>query len=653
MKKGLKCLNINYLLYALIPSAIISFLWLALGQIISSDGANESVRLKCTISNIGIYAFAVLIFLTTFIFMCFLGENKKGKNMSDKYFFPLGTIIYGISIIFIMLAILWEDKYVFVSQTKWSFRHNLWFPIYMLLLLFVSNIFAYKLIPNDNTKNKKFRVWLIIVLSGLVMFLTFSPNPFGDLGGELMHFDAYINSILNASKRIPYSYEVNSIYGHYGIFYIFPVKLFHFILPITKWQGISLTIALVGGVTYTMLISVLSRKIRKDSIFFLAAFAIGIWSLGFSRGNYYQGFPHRIFFQAITIFSLMKLLDKPFSKYRKVIVLLVASASIVWNFEVGIVCTIVICTCLFIIRFQNHINFLNNMILSILNLMISLIIAYLIVAIYNICSGGHLPSILEYIYPIASQDYHVIDLLQLRLDIPVSLYFLYFITLLGAFCICGFRIITRQSNNTIFLAFLCSLMGMGVFTYYMNRVCFSNMQIATPMVVIIWALTVDRCPSLNVIDNLKRIGNLRVIIGKIALFLLVILSMESIFNLGYIISFVRNSSYTCAPLQEFTDQIGDLPEGTDSIGLGASVFSTCISGSKIVYSMDWADMHPAGKEYWYNEVKQNNSIQYLVFEESLLDEVTEMFPNSWVANEFIYSDANKCLKWYLLELLDR
>lgn len=643
MKKETKRGDENWLLYRLIPSGVSSFLWLALGRIISSNGNNESV-----LSNIVIYILAVLIFFVCFLLMCLRRRDDSDSDKKNKYLLPLGILIYIIAIVFIPLTILLEDKYVSVSQTGYTFRHVLWFPIYILLIFLIVNAVC-RFISSDNTKSKKLRIGLIIVLSMIVTLLTYSPNPFGDLGGGLRHFDAYINSILNATKFIPYSYEVNSIYGHYGIFYIIPVKFFHVCFPLTKWEAISLSIALIGGITYTLFASGLSRWIHKDVVFILAAFAIGIWSLGFSRGNYYQGFPHRIFFQAVTLFSLMKLINKPFSKYRRIIVLLVAVASIVWNLEVGIVCTLVICACLFVIRFQGNVKFLYNIVLSIGELGGALLIAYFVVGLYNISVGGHFPSLIEYIYPIASQDYHVIDLLQLKLDIPVSLYFVYFIIFVGTFCVCGFRIFTRQSNTTILIAFLCAIMGMGVLTYYINRVCFANMQIATPMVVIILSLIVDTCPSLNVIGNLKNIENLRVIIGKAALYLLVILFSECIFNLGYIISFAKDSTYVRAPLQEFTDQIGNLPEGTDTIGIGASVFSTYISGSKAVYSMDWADMHTAGVEYWYTEVSKND-VKYLVVEESTWGMVSVMFPDAQIKNEFVYSDAHKHMKWYFVEL---
>lgn len=55
--------DVNILWYALIPSVFISFLWLIIGRIISSDD-NITV-----LSNIEIYICAILIFMVALVFL--------------------------------------------------------------------------------------------------------------------------------------------------------------------------------------------------------------------------------------------------------------------------------------------------------------------------------------------------------------------------------------------------------------------------------------------------------------------------------------------------------------------------------------------------------------------------------------------------------
>lgn len=645
--------NISILIYTMIPSIAVSFFWLLLGHKISEPGYFGTSEMKQVVfSNIAIYVVAMFLFISCFFVMHLIVKNKISaqKTIRDNTIPFIGIVLYICSLVFLIAVLLIDEKFVVVKQSTYLFRNTLWFPIYLLFLVLTVNIFTFLVIPNDTKKNKWFRLSLIVTLAILVVFLTFTSNPFGDLGGGAWHFDAYINSIMNTDNFVPYSYEVNSIYGHYGIFYIIPVKILSYITP-TKWHAISLSIAIVGGITYILFSCVLNRIIKRDSIFFLAMLAIGIWSFGFSRGNYYQNFPHRCFFQAIIIFFLMKLIEAPSSKYRKAIVILMASASIVWNVETGIICAIVCCTCLFVLRYLKSIKIYYNFMLSAVEFVLVLFLSYLTVAIYNISTGGGLLSVKEYVYPLGSEDYHVIDMLQLPMDIPISLFYVYFIVLIGVFCICGIKIIGRQANIITLVSCLCSIMGLGVFPYYINRVCFSNIHIATPMVFILIAIIVDNCGSLNVIENIKRIDSVKSILGKFALYVLVIFAMDSIMNLSYIISYKNESSYSNYQLQQLINQVGELPEGTNVIGDLTSVFCMCVSEGNIIYTMDWADMHEAGKEYCYNEIMKNEDITYLVSYNNSLDDVMNMFSNASVVDNYVYSDNNGVkYEWFLVDL---
>lgn len=164
------------------------------------------------------------------IYGCFgisaLGINNLNSSRFHTLIHPMGISTYISLMIFIPLTIYLEDKYTVVLQTGNTFRHFLWFPIYIFLIILIVNVIvrtlhasshiACKLNSNDsNTVGRIFRAGLIIIIAMIVILQTFSPNPFADLKGGVYHLDAYANSILNATKFIPYSYEVNSIYGHY------------------------------------------------------------------------------------------------------------------------------------------------------------------------------------------------------------------------------------------------------------------------------------------------------------------------------------------------------------------------------------------------------------------------------------------------------
>ena len=74
--------------------------------------------------------------------------------------------------------------------------------------------------------------WIIrLVYAALVLLVFYSmytPNIFGR--GELSdayHGHAYFNSVYNIYQGMPYTHNVTSIYGHYGLFFKIPMELVH------------------------------------------------------------------------------------------------------------------------------------------------------------------------------------------------------------------------------------------------------------------------------------------------------------------------------------------------------------------------------------------------------------------------------------------
>ncbi|MCQ2081370.1 MAG: hypothetical protein MJZ11_06900 [Lachnospiraceae bacterium] len=633
--------NNDRILQSIIVSTLVLFLGMLISRVISMGKISD-----VSLPNIILYGLAVIVSTIVFFAVHYLRERKKSFKPYNKYVL---LVFYLISYTFILLSVMMEDKYTQFMQTDQLFRHTLWLPLYILLLATVVNVILYKISKEDLRVNCV-RVVAVIICSISVVFLTFSYNPFADVGGKLYHLDAYANSIFFTERLIPYSSEVNSIYGHYGIFYIIPVKIFH--LFMTKWHAISLAIALTAGITYVLFAYILNKIIKKDIIFSLALLALGFYLFGFSEGNYYQLFPHRFFFQAITVFFLYELINNPKESWLRRGVIIIASLSVVWNLEIGMVCAIACCVCKFVLR-NNEKTYtkFRNVLITLFEMFTTIFVAYVIVAIYNVSVGGEILSIRDFVYPIMSQEYHVVEDLQLPFDIPVSFYFIYLSVFLGAFCFCGKKILSSDYSNKWFFVFLCAIIGLGVFPYYINRVCYSNMQIVLPMLIIILACYIDSCSFDDwcVLNSSVSEFGLKELFGKLLLYILVIISLESIFNFRHVLE-RKKDSYSVEFYNQFVDRVGDLSDGTAVIGKGSSVLCTCISNDNMIYSLDWEDISRDRENNLYAKIKDRTDIKRLIFPYEMEEEVRMIFPNMKKYDEYVYIDNEYLNKWSAVEL---
>ena len=97
----------------------------------------------------------------------------------------------------------------------------------------------------------RLRLSAVMYFLGVWIVNTFEGDPY--------HGEAYLESIYNVADGIPYEELTTGIYGHYGLFFLLPMKIFG-----AKAVVIQFLIALVGVVTDLAMLYCIHHLIKKE-----------------------------------------------------------------------------------------------------------------------------------------------------------------------------------------------------------------------------------------------------------------------------------------------------------------------------------------------------------------------------------------------------
>lgn len=120
----------------------------------------------------------------------------------------------------------------------------------------------------------------------------YTPNIFGR--GELSdayHGHAYFNSVYNIYQGMPYTHNVTSIYGHYGLFFKIPMELVH-----GDFKAFVAMVAGIGAFAHICAFLILELLVKSRVLRVLGALAVTFPVLGMRGGFYWQVWPHRVIF---------------------------------------------------------------------------------------------------------------------------------------------------------------------------------------------------------------------------------------------------------------------------------------------------------------------------------------------------------------------
>jgi len=437
----------------------------------------------------------------------------------------------------------------------------------------------------------------------------YAPNPFLDDMGSITHIDAYTNSIINAIAFTPYEMYSSSIYGHHGLLFIIPVKIMQ-LLGVSMWNAVAITIALVGFLTFSIIYWGLSQVIENDAIYCIAVLAISVISFQIYKNQYFQMMPHRLVFQAIMLSGCIVAFRNPDSKIIRCIIWIIAAVSMVWNIETGVVVTITWSVADFYLERAKRGLSIRICLRAVGVPIILFLCGFGIVNIYNLLVGGRMIGITTYIYPIGSSTYQI-DMLELALMNPMSGYFVVILLFMCTICFYSIKYIVLDLSEKEFIALLSGCLGIGVYTYYMNRAVTLNATIVTFEFVLLLAYYVD-CNA-KLFYEREALTNLLLAKeeGLISFFCFVIivgLALASVSTLGSTLDGKLKTTWNMESANEFLYEANSkIP--MDSVGFGpctAQLFAM-MNRSTGIYIADWEDMGQS----WANTIMNEESFEEL------------------------------------------
>ncbi len=388
--------------------------------------------------------------------------------VSGQSFFPENheKIIYFFSLLFAACSIL--TIYCFFYRKSEENHLIAWLPLNDKILSLI-NQYAWlsKLV-------------VVLLLITIFLFCLFGIKAITNSGIYVFHFGAIFNSVVQ-------TFQGNVLLGNtmhqYGLY---P----HFLEPIFQVIGLSVAkLTFVFGIL--MLIAMLALlkfiygAVDNKNIARLGFIATIFWSYLFVRAfshthdYYFQYFPIRFIFPAVSLLLVWQYIStkKQFFYWLTTVWVVVA---VLWNFDSGIV---VLLSWLFLLIFQSMLErdgkLLAGRILSVLatTILVFLIYALCVFLRYNVWPDFFLLTAYANLFSNLG-----LLMLPVRLFHP---WYLLIIPLLIGLIISTIALMEKQHEKQVQVIFFLSLLGLGLFVYYLGRSHVLNLlPVAYPSIIL-------------------------------------------------------------------------------------------------------------------------------------------------------------------------
>lgn len=197
------------------------------------DTEKQGFTLWLMDSNLKIYGSFLILFFGSFMFLSRLGKficRREGKAilLSKASQIVLDIIIVSVGFGLFThwgLVAQFEEEGV-VNGTYYDFP--IVFHAVLMLVFFVW--MAWMIIKDKDIES--ISLWVTYVISFIVTFMClFIVNPFSctnsslDFSMGIWDNTSVTETIYNVYDEIPYTYSTTGLYGHYGLFFLLPLKI--------------------------------------------------------------------------------------------------------------------------------------------------------------------------------------------------------------------------------------------------------------------------------------------------------------------------------------------------------------------------------------------------------------------------------------------
>lgn len=484
-------------------------------------------------------------------------------------------------------------------------RHNFPFPLWIILMLIGTIICLFLMRKASSEKTIKIRkcvravVALLFTIGTSVQF--YAPNIFQDIQGGTYHSHAYTNSIINVCWLIPYSHNLESLYGHYAILYMPILKLLHKFFHIDYLTGIFGVTAVIAGISIILFAYVLDYFAQNDLIFYLGLFAIGEeYFMLMQGGVYMQVHPHRMIFPILLV--ALALREYRTQKKHSILAVILLTLSFVWSTEVGIVTMLSFALYRWAEQFMDGEPFSFRKVVLLLReillyAVLPFALAYIIINGYNLLAGGNILDFEEFMYPLIS-DRGYIDNIELPLPDVTHAWIGASILFLATACIVLFRILfpAKEKQGLCPFYFLLGIMSLGLMLYYINRPVEGCIFITMFLMLILQASILQK--SQNVYLEWKESKDsafakqnrfLFLSLRVITTFILFIMAFDSIYSMPKAWKTSSETIWKRDELIEFTEHIyNQIPPDAVSFGEGVPELMSLIDRDTHLHTTEWS-----------------------------------------------------------------
>lgn len=554
--------------------------------------------------NMEFFAAACVVFVCITVLSYFV-LNKKMDNEKSA-----GGMIWNI-LAAAALAVWMVLFYVNETNTEHSLnasdliRRYFPFPLWITLMILgvAACLFILRREPQDKMRGirKKIRAAAAVMFAFGTSIQFYAPNIFRDIQGGTYHSHAYTNSIINACWLIPYSEDMESLYGHYGIMFMLVLKFLHKCFHVDYLTGIFIVSAVIAGISILLFLYVLDYFSGNDLIFYLGMFAIGEeYFMLMQGGVYLQVHPHRMIFPILL--TVLVLQEQKSRKKYSVLAVVLLVLSFVWSTEVGIVTMLSFAFYRWILCIIDGEAFsLRKLLILVrelaLYVLLPFVLSYLVINAYNLLAGGSVLDFGEFMFPLIS-DRGYIDKIELALPDATHAWVGTTILFMAAVCPAAFRVLFPRKEEKRFESFFFFLgvMSIALMMYYINRPVEGSMFIILfPM--LIWQVVILQ-KSQNIYLKWKREkgtifavpdGFLFLFLRAVTTFILFVMAFDCIYSMPKAWRTSSETIWKKDELMEFAQYVYvQIPPDAVSFGEGVPELMALIDRDTHLHTTEWS-----------------------------------------------------------------
>lgn len=561
--------------------------------------------------NMEFFVVACAVFMgVTLLAYLFTGQKDRAENpLMEKIWSVAGIALLGFWIILFYINETHIEQGL--PETK-LVRRYFPFPLWIALMVLGTLVCLFILQRKDDlhrrsgVKGQKLKKRIRFVVSLLftagVSVQFYAPNIFQDVQGGTYHSHAYTNSIINVCWLIPYSKNMESLYGHYGILYMPVLKFLHKCFHVDYLTGIFVISALIAGASILLFLYVLNYFTQHDLIFYLGMFAIGEEYFQLMQGGVFlQVHPHRMIFPILL--AALALREHQKNKNYSVAAVGILTLSFIWSTEVGIVTMLSFALYRWAGAVMDGKSFCFRKVLLLVReiLVYALVpaaLAYILINGYNLFVGGELLSFREFMFPLVS-DRDYIDKIELALPDVTHAWIGSAVLFMGAAVPAAFQIFfpSREEKSSLkpFYFFL-GVMSLVLMLYYINRPVEGCMFITLFLMLVLQAVIFRKSQKVylewreekdSVFAKPDRFFFLS--LRVITVFLLFVMAFDGVYSMPGAWKASRETIWKRAELAEFGEYLWvQIPPDAVSFGEGVPELMAMIDRDTHLHSTEWS-----------------------------------------------------------------